>query len=213
MRSAAILVGGLLCLLPAWPAAGWPGLPPWAGLLTGALVALTMGNPWSARTRPLVSILLAWAVAGLGAAMDLKAVLAVGLQGFGYTAVGITLTVSLGLLLGRWLAVKGTPAVLVSLGTAICGGSAIAAAAPVLQADEADTGVALATVFLLNAAALLIFPWWAICSPWIPAPSACGRRWPSTTPPAWWGPPPPSGPRPYWWAPPLNWPGPSGSCP
>ncbi len=159
MRSAAILVGGLLCLLPAWPAAGWPGLPPWAGLLTGALVALTMGNPWSARTRPLVSILLAWAVAGLGAAMDLKAVLAVGLQGFGYTAVGITLTVSLGLLLGRWLAVKGTPAVLVSLGTAICGGSAIAAAAPVLQADEADTGVALATVFLLNAAALLIFPW------------------------------------------------------
>lgn len=159
MARAFILFGGLLCLLPPWPALHWPGLPAWGGLLAGIVVALTLGNPWSVRTRPLVSILLAWAVAGLGAAMDLRAVVAVGLQGFGYTAVGIALTLGLGLLLGRWLAVKGTPALLVSLGTAICGGSAIAAAAPVLQADEADTGVALATVFLLNAAALLLFPW------------------------------------------------------
>ena len=90
--------------------------------------------------------------------MNLDTVARVGLQGFGYTAVGITLALLLGHLLGRALSVPRTAALLTSAGTAICGGSAIAALAPVLQADEEDTSVALGTVFLLNAAALLIFP-------------------------------------------------------
>ena len=153
-----ILLGALLCLLPGLPALHWPGLPAWAGLLAGAALALTLGNPHLSRTRKATPLLLAWSVVGLGAAMNLRTVAPVGLQGFAYTAVGITLALLLGQVLGRWLKVPRTAALLTSAGTAICGGSAIAALAPVLRADEEDTSVALGTVFLLNAAALLIFP-------------------------------------------------------
>lgn len=148
----------LLCLVPDLPALGWRGLPAWAGLVAGVLISLLAGNPYAARTRPLTARLLAVSVVGLGAAMNLKTVALVGVQGFGYTAVGITVALGLGLLLGRWLRVGASTSLLVSVGTAICGGSAIAAVAPVIHADEEDTSLALATVFLLNAAALLIFP-------------------------------------------------------
>lgn len=156
-----LLVSGLalLCLLPAFPRLHWPSLAPWAGLLLGVGVSLTWGNPFVARTRPLVSTLLAWCVMGLGAAMELRTVLVVGLQGFGYTFAGIGLTLGLGLLLMRGLKVRRNAGILISVGTAICGGSAIAAAAPVLHAEEEDVSVALGTVFLLNAAALFLFPW------------------------------------------------------
>lgn len=158
---ARLLIPGLaaLCLIPALPGLRWPGLAPWAGLLLGVGVSLIWSNPYAARTRPLVSTLLAWCVMGLGAAMDLRTVLVVGMQGFGYTFAGIGLTLGLGLLLMRGLKVRRDAGILISVGTAICGGSAIAAAAPVLHADEEDVSVALGTVFLLNAAALLLFPW------------------------------------------------------
>jgi uncharacterized integral membrane protein (TIGR00698 family) len=148
----------VLCLLPDIPFLHWHAWPAWLGLVVGVVVALTLGNPHAPRTRPLVSRLLAWSVMGLGAAMNLRTVALVGLQGFGYTMVGISLTLILGAWLGRWLKVSHKTAILVSVGTAICGGSAIAAAAPVIRAQEEETSVALATVFLLNAAALLIFP-------------------------------------------------------
>ena len=95
---------------------------------------------------------------GLGAAMDLGVVLRTGLHGFGYTVVSIGATLGAGLLLARWLRVEGNTGKLIAIGTAICGGSAIAAAAPVLQADEHEMTVALGTVFLLNGLALLVFP-------------------------------------------------------
>lgn len=149
---------GLLCMLPDLPALHWHGWPAWVGLTVGVATALLFGNPHASRTRPLTSNLLAWSVMGLGAAMNLRTVAVVGLQGFGYTMVGITVTLTLGALIGTWLKVRRNTAVLVSVGTAICGGSAIAAAAPVIRADEEETSVALATVFLLNAVALLLFP-------------------------------------------------------
>ena len=149
---------GLLCLLPDLPFLHWHAWPAWVGLLAGVAVALALGNPHGQRTRPLVPKLLAWSVMGLGAAMNLKTVAVVGLQGFGYTMVGIAVALALGTWLGRSLRVPRNTAILVSVGTAICGGSAIAAAAPVLRAEEEEASVALATVFLLNAAALLIFP-------------------------------------------------------
>lgn len=149
---------GLVCLLPGLPSLGWPGLPSWAGLVAGVALALTLGNPYAARTRPWTSRLLAWSVVGLGAGMNLSTVALVGLQGLGYTAVGIAAALSMGLVLGRWLKVRQPTAILVSVGTAICGGSAIAAAAPAIHADAEDTSLALATVFLLNAVALLLFP-------------------------------------------------------
>jgi uncharacterized integral membrane protein (TIGR00698 family) len=148
----------LLCLLPDLPLLHWHAWPAWAGLTAGVLVALGFGNPWVDRTRPLMPRLLGWSVMGLGAAMNLQTVALVGLQGFGYTLIGLTVTLALGVWLGRWLKVPRNTGLLVSVGTAICGGSAIAAVAPVLHAEEEETGVALATVFLLNAAALLVFP-------------------------------------------------------
>src|SRR5262245_51214040 len=90
--------------------------------------------------------------------MDLRVVARVGLHGLAYTVVGITATLLIGTWLGRRLRIKRKSALLVSVGTAICGGSAIAAAAPVLKADSEDTSVALATVFVLNGVALFLFP-------------------------------------------------------
>jgi len=82
----------------------------------------------------------------------------VGLQGFGYTLVGIAGTLVAGAVLGRLLAVRQATGILVAVGTAICGGSAIAAAAPAIGADDDETSAALGIVFLLNATALLLFP-------------------------------------------------------
>ena len=158
MPTLLIICLAALCLVPEVPALHWHALPGWAGLLGGLALALTLGNPHSARTRAWTPRLLAWSVMGLGAAMNLSTVARVGLQGFGYTLVGITCTLALGALLGWALSVRRSTAILVSVGTAICGGSAIAAAAPVIHADGEDTSVALGTVFLLNAAALLLFP-------------------------------------------------------
>jgi uncharacterized integral membrane protein (TIGR00698 family) len=147
-----------LCLVPDVPALGFPAIPTWAALLLGVAVTLVLGNPWAEQTRKLTPRLLALSVVGLGAAMDLRTVAVVGLQGFGYTLVGISCTLALGALLGRALAVRRATGILVSVGTAICGGSAIAAAAPVIGAEPEDTSAALGIVFLLNATALLLFP-------------------------------------------------------
>jgi uncharacterized integral membrane protein (TIGR00698 family) len=90
--------------------------------------------------------------------MNLRAVARAGLHGLGYTALSLVLVLALGWWLARLLKVERDAGLLISVGTAICGGSAIAAVAPVLHAKEHEISVALATVFLLNAAALLIFP-------------------------------------------------------
>ena len=154
---------GLLCLLPGGHdlpglALPWPAVPAWLALLLGLALALGPGHPHSARTKALTPRLLSLSVVGLGAAMNLRDVGRAGLQGFGYTVVGIALTLLLGLALGRLLKVRRTAATLIAVGTAICGGSAIAAAAPVLHAEDEDVAMALGAVFLLNASALLIFP-------------------------------------------------------
>ncbi len=115
-------------------------LTPWAspglGLLCGVGVALVGGNPYLTRTRRAVHTLLSVAVAGLGAGMDLGEVLRVGAHGALYTVVGIAGCLGLGHVLGRVLAVKGRTGLLISIGTAICGGSAIAAVVPVLAPEE-----------------------------------------------------------------------------
>lgn len=158
MAKPLILLLAALCLVPKVGALGLPAIPTWGALLLGVAVTLVLGNPWAEETRTLTPRLLALSVMGLGAAMDLRTVAVVGLQGFGYTLVGISGTLALGALLGRALAVRRATGVLVSVGTAICGGSAIAAAAPVIGAEPEDTSAALGIVFLLNATALLLFP-------------------------------------------------------
>ncbi|HTN51025.1 MAG TPA: putative sulfate exporter family transporter [Anaeromyxobacter sp.] len=145
-----VLAGGLLACIPGVPAA--------AALTGGAALALTVGNPLSRRTRPLARKLLPAAVIGLGGAMDLAQVARAGVRGVGYTVASIGAALALTWLLGRLLRVDRRTGTLVGVGTAICGGSAIAAAAPVIGADEREMSVALGTVFLLNSVALLVFP-------------------------------------------------------
>jgi len=147
----------------AFPAAAaatlLPFVSPGAALLLGMLLALTVGNPYAVESSRFVSPLLQVSVIGLGAGMNLAVVGRVGAHGFVYTVVGITLTMTVGLLLGRLIRTGRDTSLLLCVGTAICGGSAIAAVAPTIRARSHDVSVALATVFFLNAVALFLFPW------------------------------------------------------
>ena len=138
-------------------------LTPWASsgvaLVLGIVLVLLFGNPYHERTKTLPNKLLQIAVMGLGAGMNLAIIGKVGISGIGYTIGGIATALSLGYLLGKWLKIERDTSLLISVGTAICGGSAIAAVSPVIRAKHHDVSVALGTVFLLNATALFLFPW------------------------------------------------------
>jgi uncharacterized integral membrane protein (TIGR00698 family) len=127
-------------------------------LLGGVFVGIALGNPLAKASRSLSRKLLSLSVVGLGAAMNLRVVEHAGMDGVAYTVVGIAACLTLGTLLARALRVGATTGALISIGTAICGGSAIAAVAPTLRANEDEITVALATVFVLNAVALFAFP-------------------------------------------------------
>ncbi|MHB1847205.1 MAG: YeiH family protein, partial [Deltaproteobacteria bacterium] len=143
-------LGAALCL--------WPKVTPPIALLLGLALALTLGNPYLAVTRRLTHRLLALAVVGLGAGMNLVTVARVGGGGVLYTVLGIATCLTLGTLLARALRVSRDTGLLVTVGTAICGGSAIAAVVPVLDAKDEEVSVSLAIVFVLNAVALFAFP-------------------------------------------------------
>lgn len=129
-----------------------------AALALGLAFGLTLGAPVAARSRKTARDLLALSVVGLGAGMDLRVVARAGLDGVAYTVVGIGACLGLGLALIRLFRIDWNTGLLISVGTAICGGSAIAAVAPTLRPREHEVTVALATVFLLNAIALFVFP-------------------------------------------------------
>ena len=131
--------------------------PPLA-LTAGILFGLTLAHPYLGDSRSLSKVLLQGSVVALGFGMNLQEVLRAGRSGFIYTALGISAALAAGAALGRVLGVPRTPSFLISSGTAICGGSAIAAVAPILQAEAGEMSVALGTVFILNSVALLIFP-------------------------------------------------------
>ncbi|MES2642933.1 MAG: putative sulfate exporter family transporter [Myxococcota bacterium] len=135
-----------------------PGCPPAAALVAGVAIGLLLGNPWPAVTPRLVKNGLALCVVGLGFGVDLGVVARVGAEGIVVTAMGIVVTLAVGIGLGKLLGVDRVLTLLIAVGTAICGGSAIAAAAPALDAKDEHVGVAIGTVFLLNAAALVLFP-------------------------------------------------------
>ena len=131
-----------------------PGL----AVLAGIAFALTIGNPFAEATGRLVSKLLGIAIVGMGFGMNLASVLHAGANGIMYTFIGIALGLGAGLWLGRRLGIERETMFLISVGTSICGGSAIAAAAPVLKAKAHSVALASAIVFALNAVALLLFP-------------------------------------------------------
>jgi uncharacterized integral membrane protein (TIGR00698 family) len=135
-----------------------PAISPPLALALGLGVGLFLGHPWLPYNGKVIKPLLQGSVVLLGFGMNLAAVYTVGKQGVTMTLCSLAGTMTLGWLLGKALRVDPTTALLVSSGTAICGGSAIAAVGPVLQADERQMSMSLGTVFVLNALAIFIFP-------------------------------------------------------
>ncbi|HWE86031.1 MAG TPA: putative sulfate exporter family transporter [Terracidiphilus sp.] len=131
--------------------------PPFA-LLAGLIFGFSFAHPLHAEARHLSRLLLQVSVVGLGFGMNLQQVLQAGRAGFVYTAASIAFALSLGWALGKLLRVKRTTSFLISTGTAICGGSAIAAISPITDAGEEEIAVSLGTIFILNSVALFIFP-------------------------------------------------------
>lgn len=131
--------------------------PPLA-LVIGLVYGVGFQGADSFVAKDLSKFLLQASVVGLGFGMNLHEVIRVGRSGFVYTAVGISLSMIIGLTLGRLLQVDAGSSLLISVGTAICGGSAIAAVGPIAQASEEQMAVSLGTIFILNSIALLTFP-------------------------------------------------------
>ena len=117
-----------------------------------------MEHPFRLESHSLAKLLLQASVVALGFGMNLKQVVHAGRSGFVYTAISISCAMLLGLLFGALLKVAGKASFLIAAGTAICGGSAIAAISPITGADEEEISVSMGTVFVLNSIALLIFP-------------------------------------------------------
>src|ERR1700716_874002 len=151
------MVSRLVFLLGLLISAGGFVSPPVA-LAMGLVFGLLFSHPYDRKARKYSKFLLQASVVALGFGMNLHEVLRAGSSGFLYTALGIAFALSLGLLLGRLLKVANTVSFLISTGTAICGGSAISAVAPIVQASDEEMAVSLGTVFILNSIALMLFP-------------------------------------------------------
>jgi uncharacterized integral membrane protein (TIGR00698 family) len=135
-----------------------PWVSPPAALALGAILALTHENPFPHVGKKVSAKLLQVCVVFLGFGMDLPVVFRSGLQGADLAAATIATTFGLGWLLGKRLGIDRKVSTLISAGTAICGGSAIAAVGSVIGVGESEISVAMGTVFILNAVALYAFP-------------------------------------------------------
>jgi len=140
----------VLCIL------GYVSSP--VALVGGFLFSYFLGHPFLTLNSKAVNWLLKIAVVGLGFGMNLKETLAAGQDGFLLTVFSISTTLILGYFLGRLLKMNKKSSHLISSGTAICGGSAIAAVSPVINASEKDISISLGVIFLLNSIALIVFP-------------------------------------------------------
>lgn len=152
----------VLCLL-AWyipackPFTSW--VTPPIALFSGLAFALLCGQAYPKFNKKMSKYLLQYSVVGLGFGMNLEASLASGREGMAFTVISVVGTLLIGWLIGtKFLKVNRDTSYLISSGTAICGGSAIAAVGSVLKAKDSDMSVALGTIFILNAIALFIFP-------------------------------------------------------
>ncbi len=156
-QTAFLAVAAAFLILP-WCFEGFRSHAPGIAVVCGVIFAVCWGNPYEKITAKLTSPLLGVAIVGMGFGMNLLEVLRVGANGIIYTFAGIAMGIGLGVFLGKRLKLPKDTLYLISVGTSICGGSAIAAAAPVLKAKAHDIAIASAVVFTLNAVALLIFP-------------------------------------------------------
>ena len=133
-------------------------LSPPLALLGGLVYGLSLAHPFQVASKNLAKFLLQASVTGLGFGMNLHEVIQAGRSGFLYTAFSITAAMLLGLGLGYLIHVSKKASFLISAGTAICGGSAIAAVGPIAGASEEEMAVSLGAVFILNSVALFLFP-------------------------------------------------------
>jgi uncharacterized integral membrane protein (TIGR00698 family) len=140
----------VLCLSPL--------ISPPIALLMGLIIAQFIGHPYLNLNHKATHILLQVSVVGLGFGMNVNSALEAGKDGFIFTIVSIVGTVIVGVLLGKMLKIEEKISFLIATGTAICGGSAIAAISPVIKANEKQISVALGTIFIFNSVALVLFP-------------------------------------------------------
>lgn len=131
---------------------------PAVALFVGILFSLVLGTPYPKLAKKASKYMLQISVVGLGFGMNLHESLQAGKEGMIFTIISVIGVMILGVFLGKLLNINRKNSYLISSGTAICGGSAIAAVAPVIDADDNDTSLALITIFVLNAIALFIFP-------------------------------------------------------
>ena len=149
-RKVIFILAVILCLTPL--------VSPPLALLLGLLIAQFIGHPYLHLNQKATSILLQVSVVGLGFGMNVTSAMKAGKEGIIFTIVSIIGTLIIGFLLGKLLKIEKKTSYLISAGTAICGGSAIAAISPVIKAEEKQISVALGTIFILNSIALLLFP-------------------------------------------------------
>lgn len=128
------------------------------GLAIGLVFALIFGTPYPKVNKILSKWLLQASVVGLGFGMNLIRSLQSGAEGMIFTVVSVIGVMVVGVILGRIMGINSKTSYLISSGTAICGGSAIAAVGPVIGADKNEMAVSLGVIFILNAIALFIFP-------------------------------------------------------
>lgn len=149
-REVIFLLAFVLCLSPF--------ITPPIALLMGIIIAQFIGHPYLHLNHKATHILLQISVVGLGFGMNINSALEAGREGFILTVASILGTLGLGFLMGFLLKIDQKISYLISTGTAICGGSAIAAVSPVIKANEKQISVALGIIFILNSIALFIFP-------------------------------------------------------
>lgn len=150
VRKTLFIIAVALCATPL--------VTPPVALFAGLIFAQFIGHPYIQHNKKITTMLLQVSVVGLGFGMNLHSAIKAGSQGVLFTIASIAATLALGLLLGKLFKTDKKTSYLVAAGTAICGGSAIAAVSPVIQAKEEQMSVSLGIVFILNAIALFIFP-------------------------------------------------------
>lgn len=133
-------------------------ISPPVALLLGVIIVNVFGNPFVTFNHKAITFLLQFSVVGLGFGMNASSAVSAGKEGFLLTILSIFSTLVFGLLLGKWLKTERKTSHLISCGTAICGGSAIAAISPIIKSNENQTSIALGVIFILNSIALFAFP-------------------------------------------------------
>ncbi|MCM1028622.1 MAG: putative sulfate exporter family transporter [Pseudoflavonifractor sp.] len=150
----------ILCLIVLLPGSllGFQEVTPPLALLIGLIFAFAVGCPAPKFNKKASKYLLQASVVGLGFGMNLIESLRSGAEGMTFTVISVIGVMVIGVALARWMAIDRKTGYLISSGTAICGGSAIAAVGPVIKANENQMAVSLGVIFILNSIALFIFP-------------------------------------------------------